>query len=90
MNSGKKKIELEFAVTDTGIGISENNQKNIFESFIQASADTTRKFGGSGLGLAICKRLIELQGRKLEVESKVGKGSKFFLHLNLRKVNVNH
>jgi len=85
MNSGKKKIELEFAVADTGIGISEDEQKNIFESFKQASTDTTRKFGGTGLGLAICKRLIELQGRKLEVESKVGKGSKFFFTLEFNK-----
>jgi len=85
INTGKKKIELEFAVTDTGIGISENNQKNIFESFKQASIDTTRKYGGTGLGLAICKRLIELQGRKLEVESKVGKGSKFFFTLEFKK-----
>ena len=85
MNSGKKKIELEFAVVDTGIGIPEDKQKIIFDSFKQASINTTRKFGGTGLGLAICKRLIELQGRKLEVESKVGKGSKFFFTLEFNK-----
>ena len=85
MNSGKKKIELEFTVADTGIGIPEDKQKIIFDSFKQASIDTTRKFGGTGLGLAICKRLIELQGRKLEVESKVGEGSKFFFTLEFNK-----
>ncbi len=85
VNTGKKEIELEFSVTDTGIGIPENKQKIIFESFSQASIDTTRKFGGTGLGLVICKRLIELQGRKLELESKVGKGSKFFFTLEFKK-----
>ncbi|MBE9510604.1 MAG: PAS domain S-box protein [Bacteroidetes bacterium] len=84
-NTGKKKIELEFSVTDTGIGIPENKQKIVFESFKQASIDTTRKFGGTGLGLAICKQLIKLQGRKLEVESEVGKGSKFFFTLEFKK-----
>ena len=85
VSSEQKKIELEFAVTDTGIGIPKNKQKTIFESFRQASSDTTRKFGGSGLGLAICKRLIELQNSKIEVESKAGKGSKFFFKLQFGK-----
>ena len=85
VNTGKKEIELEFSVIDTGIGISEDKQKDIYESFKQASTDTTRKFGGTGLGLAICKRLIELQGRKLGLESKVGKGSKFFFTLEFKK-----
>lgn len=85
VNTGKKKMDLEFSIIDTGIGIPENKQKIIFESFKQASADTTRKFGGTGLGLAICKRLIELQGRKLELESKIGKGSKFFFTLEFKK-----
>ena len=85
VNTGKKEIELEFSVIDTGIGISEDKQKDIYESFKQASTDTTRKFGGTGLGLAICKRLIELQGSKLELESKVGKGSKFFFTLEFKK-----
>ncbi len=54
--------KIEFTVTDTGIGIPKEKHSVIFDSFTQASSDTTRHFGGTGLGLAICKKLIELQG----------------------------
>jgi PAS domain S-box-containing protein len=70
-------ISLNFKVCDTGIGISQSKIKNIFESFTQAYVDTTRKFGGTGLGLAITKKLVEMQGGEVIVESKVGKGSIF-------------
>lgn len=68
---------IHFAISDTGIGIAKAKQDKIFESFSQASSDTTRKFGGTGLGLAIVKRLLELQGSKIQMESKLGQGSTF-------------
>ena len=78
--------EIEFVITDTGIGIAQEKLDSIFESFNQASNDTTRKFGGSGLGLTITKKLIELQGGNIQVESSLGKGSKFSFTLIFEKV----
>jgi PAS domain S-box-containing protein len=69
--------KLEFTVTDTGIGIPKDKQTMIFDSFTQASSDTTRNFGGTGLGLAICKKLIELQGGSITIDSEPEKGSTF-------------
>ena len=71
------RSKMEFIVSDTGIGIPRDKHSSIFESFTQASSDTTRYFGGTGLGLAICKKLIELQGGKISVESEPGVGSIF-------------
>ncbi|MDZ7739474.1 MAG: ATP-binding protein [Bacteroidales bacterium] len=76
------EIKLKFNVRDTGIGIPRDKQSVIFESFKQASDDTTRKFGGTGLGLSISKKLVELQGGSLDVESQQGVGSNFFFSLN--------
>jgi len=71
------KIGIEFTVKDSGLGIPKDKHKMIFESFAQASPDTTRHFGGTGLGLAICKKLVELQGGNIDLESEPGKGSSF-------------
>ena len=70
---------IRFDVEDTGIGIPEDRQKVIFESFTQADESTSRKFGGTGLGLTITKQLTELLGGKLTLSSEVGKGSVFSL-----------
>lgn len=68
---------IEFLVRDTGLGIPRDKHDLIFESFTQASPDTTRHYGGTGLGLAICKKLVELQGGTISVESEPDKGSTF-------------
>jgi PAS domain S-box-containing protein len=77
LNRTANQSKMEFIVTDTGIGIAKDKQSIIFDSFTQASSDTTRHFGGTGLGLAICKKLVELQGGAITIESEPEKGSTF-------------
>ncbi len=75
------KVNIEFAVTDTGIGIPKERHFSIFDSFTQASSDTTRYFGGTGLGLTITKKLVELQGGILKLESEPDEGSTFTFNI---------
>ncbi|HTA63327.1 MAG TPA: response regulator [Bacteroidia bacterium] len=89
LRSEHNTICCEFEITDTGIGIPKNKQKEIFERFSQASSDTSRKYGGTGLGLTIVKHLLKLQGGDVLVQSEEGKGSVFTVHLNFDKSTSN-
>ena len=74
-----------FSVKDNGVGISEENQKNLFKKFYQIDTSMTRKHGGTGLGLTICKGIIEDLGGKIWVKSKEGTGSIFYFSIPLTK-----
>ena len=80
-------FQVEFTVEDTGIGISPEKQLLVFDKFSQAESNTTRRFGGTGLGLSITKRLLEMQGSQIMLESEEGVGSKFYFTLRLNRSN---
>jgi signal transduction histidine kinase/ActR/RegA family two-component response regulator len=77
------RSSILFSVSDTGIGIAADKLPLIFDSFTQADAETTRKYGGSGLGLSICRQLTQQMGGELKVESEVNKGSRFYFSLSM-------
>ncbi len=85
LNQTSKDVTLHFEVSDTGIGIAEEQKEKIFEPFNQVDNQIDRNFTGCGLGLAICKELLEAMGSRLELESTPGKGSKFFFAITLDK-----
>jgi signal transduction histidine kinase/DNA-binding response OmpR family regulator len=76
---------LQVSVTDTGIGINEDQKDRVFQAFEQAETSTARKYGGTGLGLPISKRIIEMMGGEIKVESEPGSGSVFTFTVNLKK-----
>jgi len=75
--SEEVKNRIKFEISDTGIGMTENQLENVFEEFTQAETSTSKDYGGTGLGLPICKKLTELMGGKIEVQSKIGEGTTF-------------
>ncbi|MFO8083748.1 MAG: PhnD/SsuA/transferrin family substrate-binding protein, partial [Desulfobacterales bacterium] len=83
--SEENKIELNMWVKDTGVGISKDYLKNLFEPFTQADASDTRRYEGTGLGLSICKRLVDMMDGRIWVESELGKGSTFYFTVKLTR-----
>ncbi len=82
LSENTDRVSVHFEIEDNGVGISKKKQKSIFETFSQASLQINRKFGGTGLGLSIVKNLLELMGSRIQLESQLGKGSKFWFDIN--------
>lgn len=78
------RVSIQFKISDTGIGIPADKKDQIFESFSQADSNTTRLYGGTGLGLAITGKLVELMNGSIDVESETGKGTSFFVNVDLK------
>lgn len=87
LRSMENGVELQFSVSDTGIGILEKEKDKLFNAFTQSDASTSRRYGGTGLGLTICKKIVEEMGGSIWVESEYEKGSTFFFTACFGKVN---
>jgi len=82
------RVDFRFTVADTGIGVSPEMQQRLFQSFSQGDTSISRRYGGSGLGLAICRRLVEVQGGAIGIDSEPGQGSRFWFTLSYRPAEV--
>jgi CheY-like chemotaxis protein len=83
------KKNIEFSISDTGIGIDPKNHQKIFELFSQAESTTTKKFGGTGLGLSISSKLVSILGGEISIQSELGEGSNFFFSLPIQNNDTN-
>ena len=88
VEGAKSDTRLRFDVRDTGIGMSDEVRKKLFEKFNQADSSISRRYGGTGLGLAICKQLIDLMGGRIWVENTYGSGSTFFFEIDLPRTGA--
>ncbi|MEI6584902.1 MAG: PAS domain S-box protein [Sediminibacterium sp.] len=88
ISSEADALIIGFTIEDTGIGIEANKLETVFDPFVQASSDTTRKFGGTGLGLSICKNLVEMQGGSIAVDSVLNQGTKFHFQIPYKLGNI--
>jgi len=89
LSNEKGKVDLTVSVKDTGIGIPNDQQAKMFEPFVQQDGQSTRKYGGTGLGLALCRKLTDMMGGAISVESEYGKGSVFFVFLKNVETSLN-
>jgi signal transduction histidine kinase/CheY-like chemotaxis protein len=85
LSESTEGVKIKFSVSDTGIGITEEQKKNIFDAFTQADVSTSRKYGGTGLGLSISGKFVELMGGKLNIRSVKNEGSTFYFTLQMKK-----
>jgi signal transduction histidine kinase/ActR/RegA family two-component response regulator len=87
-SASEKNIILQFSIRDTGIGISETDQKVLFQNFSQADTNIVRRYGGTGLGLSICKQFVEMMGGSISVNSRFGQGSEFVFTIRMQVQNA--